>query len=140
MVAAEVISAVKRRGVSLTVDGGNLELRPASALTPELISELREHKTEILETFSEEVVSSPADVLTLAREVLLPLKEEDRVGLQELIEANTPPEPGRDPLTKHDTDKAHFFQAPADCGCDVCMPLPRYATRRDGRAYRGGQA
>src|SRR3954451_5159303 len=136
MVVAEVLSAVEQRGVTLVVNEGNLRLRPASALTPELISELREHKTE---TLSEEVISSPADVLSIAREVLPPLAEEDRVDLDELVQANKPWGRGRDPMTKHDTDKAHFFHAPDDCDCDVCMPLPKPARRRDGRAYRGEQ-
>ena len=141
MVVAEVLSAVEQRGVTLVVNEGNLRLRPASALTPELVEELRQHKAEILEALSSEVIQTPADVLSIAREVLPPLAEEDRVeDLDELVQANQPPEAGRDPMTKHNTSKAHFFHAPADCGCDVCMPLPKYATRRDGRAYRGEQA
>src|SRR3954447_8066651 len=124
--------------ITLWLEGDKLRYRgPKEVLTPELLAQLKASKEEILETLSEEVVSSPADALSIAREVLPPLKEEDRADLSELLQANKLPEPGRDPLTKHDTAKAHFFQAPADCGCDVCMPLPKYATRRDGRTYRG---
>src|SRR3954470_12096669 len=105
MVVAEVLSAVRERGVTLVVNEGNLRLRPACALTPELISELREHKTEILETLSEGAISSPADVLSIAREVLPPLAEEDRVDLDELIQANAPPDRGRDPMVQRGTRK-----------------------------------
>jgi hypothetical protein len=137
MLAAEVVTEVKRRGVSLSVSGGNLELRPASALTPELVSELRAHKAEILGTLADEAIESPSDVLEVAREALPPLANEDKVDLRELVQANKPPESGRDSMTKHDTNKAHFFRAPPGCTCDVCMPLPRYARRRDGMTFKG---
>jgi hypothetical protein len=129
MVVAEVLSAVEQRGVTLVVNKGNLRLRPASALTSELVEELRQHKAEILEALSSEVISSPADVLTIACEVLPPLAEEDRVDLQELIEANKPPEPGRDPLVKRGTNKAQFF------GGDW-----REAWPRDFKVYEGGES
>jgi hypothetical protein len=138
---AALLEKLSGQHITLWLEGDKLRYRgPKEVLTPELLAQLKASKVEILETLSEEVVLSSVDVLSIAREVLPPLKEAGRVGLQELLQANQPPEPGRDPLTKHDTDKAHFFQASADCGCDVCMPLPRYATIRDGRAYRGGQA
>ncbi len=54
-------------------------------------------------------IGSAGEVLELARNVLPELKEEDRVDLDELIQANSPPPPGRDPLVKRGTDKARFF-------------------------------
>jgi hypothetical protein len=92
-----------------------------------LKAQLKASKADIMAVLKGDVVESPTDVLSIAREVLPPLKEEDRVALDELVQANQPPTPGRDPLTKHNTAKAHFFGAPADCDCDVCMPLPKYA-------------
>jgi hypothetical protein len=139
--AATLLEELSGQNISLWLEGDKLRYRgPKGVLTPELLAQLKDSKPQIIEALSEDVIEFPVDVLAFARETLPPLKEEDRVNLHELLQANAPPEPGRDPLTKHNTDKAHFFQAPADCGCDVCMPLPRYATRRDGRAYRGGVA
>jgi hypothetical protein len=139
MSAATLLEELSGQHITLWLEGDKLRYRgPKEVLTPELLAQLKESKPEIIEALSEDVISSSADVLSIARETLPPLKEEDRVDLQELIAANAPPDRGRDPMTKHDTAKAHFFQAAAGCGCDVCMPLPRYATRRDGRAYRGG--
>jgi hypothetical protein len=127
MVVAEVLSAVEQRGITLVVSEGNLRLRPASALTPELVEELRQHKAEILETLSEEVIDSPTDVLSIAREVLPPLKEEDRVDLDELLQANAPPDRGRDPMVKRGTNKVQFFKGDW-----------REAHPRDFKVYQGG--
>lgn len=113
MLAVEVLDEVRRRGVTVGKDGENrLRLRPASALTPELVDELRSNKPEILRLLSEPepVIQSAADVLALAREVLPELKDEDRVDLDELIRANSPPPPGRDPLVHRGTDKGRFFK------------------------------
>jgi hypothetical protein len=147
MTPQALLEELDRLDIKVWVSGEKLSYdAPRGAVTPELLARIKECKPELLAQLRtgpkalDETIEFPADVLTIARETLPPLKDEDRVNLQELLQANKPPEPGRDSMTKHDTDKAHFFQAPADCSCDVCMPLPRYATRRDGRAYRGGQA
>ena len=49
MTAVEVLQQVRSLGVSLEVEGGSLRLRPRSALTPELVGALREHKPEVLQ-------------------------------------------------------------------------------------------
>ena len=70
MLAAEVISKVKRRGVELFPVGDRLRFRPASALTPELVCELRRHKGEIIEALADEEqapVKGAAEVFDLAR-------------------------------------------------------------------------
>jgi hypothetical protein len=120
MTALQTLFKVRRCGVTLVPSeaGDRLRVQPASALTPELIEELRQHKEDILAILRrhEDVqhdTSSPianvGEVLEMARNVLPELKEEDRVDLDELIQANSPPPPGRDPLVKRGTDKARFF-------------------------------
>jgi hypothetical protein len=82
-----------------------------------LIDGLRENKEYILRMLERRglppdprpPIGSVGEVLQLARNVLPELKEEDRVDLDELIQANSPPPPGRDPLVKRGTDKARFF-------------------------------
>jgi hypothetical protein len=120
MTASQVILKVGRCGARVTLDdtGENLLVRPASLLTPKLVDELRTNKQAILEHLSRcearkqddsPTIKSPGEVLKLAREVLGSLKEEDRVNLQELIQANTPPDLRRDPMAKRGTDKSRFF-------------------------------
>lgn len=151
MLVAHLIPEVEKLGASITLDdaGENLVIEPGSVLTPELIGELRRHKPYLVRrlTRREECrqdtsppVANIGEVLEIAREVLPELKEEDRVDLDELIQANSPPEPGRDPLAKHGTDKAHFFHAPADCTCNVCFSEPKYARRKDGKTFEGGRS
>jgi hypothetical protein len=57
-------------------------------------------------------IGSAGEVLELARNVLPELKEEDRVDLDELKQANSPPASlvRRDPLVCRGTDKARFFK------------------------------
>jgi hypothetical protein len=69
MLTAEVISEVKSRGVELFPVGDRLRFRPASALTTELVDELREHKDEILETLTDDnqaPLETVAEVFDLA--------------------------------------------------------------------------
>ena len=49
MTASDLLSEVEAKGIILTVDGGNLHYQGSkSALTPELIAELRAHKARII--------------------------------------------------------------------------------------------
>jgi hypothetical protein len=118
MQAVQILAEVQRRNVKLWPAGNYLEFNPASALTPELIDGLRENKDFILQTLNRReerrqdtslAVANGTEVLEIARDVLPELEEEDRVDLDELIQANSAPEPGRDPLAKYGTDKALFF-------------------------------
>ncbi len=117
MQVLRVLSEVQHRNVKLWAAGDRLRFSPASALTPELIDGLRENKEYILRMLERRglppdprpPIGSVGEVLQLARNVLPELKEEDRVDLDELIQANSPPPPGRDPLVKRGTDKARFF-------------------------------
>ena len=134
MSAAHLLKELTQRGASVWAEGGRVRCRgPKSVVTTEVVAKLKEHKADLLHALAGDKVSdehpldcphmdcsttglkyakirSVGEVLELAREILPPLKEEDRVDLDELLEANSPPEPGRDPLAKHDTDKAQFFR------------------------------
>jgi len=46
--AAEILTELQRRGVSVTADGDALVLKPRRALDDELLVRVREHKPEIL--------------------------------------------------------------------------------------------
>jgi hypothetical protein len=117
MQALRVLSEVQHRNVTLWAAGDRLRFSPATALTPELIDGLRENKEFFLRMLERRNlppdprprIGNVGEVLELARNVLPELKEEDRVDLDELIQANSPPPPGRDPLVKRGTDKARFF-------------------------------
>jgi TubC N-terminal docking domain len=139
MTAIQTLFKVRRCGVTLVPNGDRLWFHPASALAPELIEELREHKEYILEILARQEearqdtsprIGDVSEVLELARKVLSPLKEEDRVDLDELIQANSPP--GRDPQVKRETDKAHFFsregwrEAPRRCARRTPLSHDRY--------------
>ncbi|MDQ3302485.1 MAG: hypothetical protein M3518_03940 [Actinomycetota bacterium] len=132
MLASQVISKVKQLGASITVEstGENLVIEPGSLLTPELIGDLRENKEDILQILgrSNPSIGNAFDILELARNVLPELKEEDRVDLDELIRANSPPPGGRDPLVIRGTDKAEFFRG-----------AWRTTWPRDFKVYEGGE-
>ena len=108
MNALQTLVRVRRRGVTLVPVGDRLRFSPASALTPELVNELRENKASILDILARQDearqdtsprIGSVAAVLEIACEIL---------GLVE--DPVTPPaSPGRDPLAKRNTDKARFF-------------------------------
>ncbi len=137
MQVLRVLSEVQHRKVKLWAAGDRLRFSPASALTPELIDGLRENKEYILRMLERRnlppdprpSIGNVGEVLQLARNVLPELKEEDRVDLDELIQANSPPPPGRDPLVKRHTDKGRFFKG------DWRETLPR-----DFKVYEGGES
>jgi hypothetical protein len=138
LTAARVLSRVQAHGITLLPDGNHLRLHPASALTPEMVEELRQHKEDILSILRhrEEVqqdtsprIEKARDVFKIAREVLPKLEEEDRVDLDELIQANSPPPPGRDPLVRRGSDKQQFFRGDW-----------RQAWPRDFKVYEGGES
>ncbi len=118
MQVLRVLSEVQHRNVKLWAAGDRLRFSPASALTPELIDGLRENKEYILRMLERRnlppdprpPIGSVGEVLQLARSVLPELEDGDRIDLDELIQANSPPPPGRDPMVKRGTDKARFFK------------------------------
>ena len=58
MNAAEVLDELRTRGVTLAPDGGRLRWRaPPGVMAPEMVDELRAHKTELLALLSGGVVS-----------------------------------------------------------------------------------
>jgi hypothetical protein len=139
MTAIQTLFKVRRCGVTFVPSGDRLRFHPASALTPALIEELREHKQSILEMLARQeearqdtspCIGDVSEVLELARSALPELKDEDRVDLDKLIYAKSPPAPGRDPLAKRETDKALFFSRE---GWPEAWP-------RDFTVYRGGTA
>jgi len=138
MTALQTLFKARRCGVTLVPSeaGDGLRFHPASALTPELVEELRENKEGILEILARPKlppdprppIENAGEVLELARNILPPLKEEDRVDLDELTEANSPPQPGRDSLVIPGTDKDLFFSREGW----------RKAWPRDFKVYKGG--
>jgi hypothetical protein len=50
--AEELLQEVEARGVTVVADGGDLRIRPASRLTPELVEGLRARKAELVERLS----------------------------------------------------------------------------------------
>lgn len=124
MTAAEVITEVRRRGVVVKVSDGNLHLRPAKALTPELVEELREHKADILQVLEQaehplscecidcsapapkyaKPIESVGEVLQLARSILNP------DGIDHGPPPPPPAPPGCDPMAHPNTDKAEFYR------------------------------
>jgi len=140
VLATQVINKVNSLGASITLDGTgeNLVIEPGSLLTPDLTEELRKHKPYIINILTRRElppdprppIGNTGEVLEIARKALPELKEEDRVDLDELLEANSPPEPGRDSLVMRDTDKDLFFSREGW----------RRAWPRDFKVYRGGRA
>jgi len=104
MLVSEVLAEVGRRGVSLFPKGDRLRFWPKSALTPELLEELEEHKGEILVALGEEPVRSASEVLEKARAYLGPS------GPFDSSEHPAPATLGRDPLAHRGTDKSQFFR------------------------------
>ena len=60
MTPAALLDELTRRGVTITPNGDKLRLRPAAALPPDLVEQVRAHKPEIL-TLLRQSRSSPAD-------------------------------------------------------------------------------
>ncbi len=64
MSAAAVLDRLRTLGIAIKVDGSNLRLRPASAATPDILTEVRQHKLALLTLFGsqsvEQVVSETA--------------------------------------------------------------------------------
>ncbi len=87
LAAAKALSRVRALGVTIVPDGNRLRFHPASALTPELLEELRQHKEGILEI----------------------LRRRERAQRKDTV---TPPPPprGRDPLARRGTEKGRFFK------------------------------
>jgi hypothetical protein len=128
MTAIQTLFKVRRCGVTLVPNGDRLRFHPVSALTSELVEELRQHKETILEMLDrqEEILqdTSPrigdvSEVLELAR---------GRLGL---VEDPVPlPAPlGRDPMARRTGDKVRFFKGNW-----------REASPRDFTVYTGGKA
>jgi len=99
-----VLAEVSRRGILLVPRGERLRFWPKSAITSELLEELKKHKTEILIKLGEEPVRSASEVLEMAHEYFGPSIPFDP------SEHPLPRMPGRDPLVQRDTDKVQFFR------------------------------
>jgi len=61
--AAELLKQVAERGVRVSLVGESLHLRPKSALPPELVAKLREHKPELLQLLAANAPVRVADTL-----------------------------------------------------------------------------
>ena len=86
MVLGELLYRISEAGIVLTCgrEGDRLNARPASALTPELMEEIREHKTDIIRVMREDeemrrtgIIQAPRQVFDLAREYF---GEQDEAG------------------------------------------------------------
>ena len=140
LTAAKVLSRVQGNGITLVPAGERLRFYPASALTPELVEELRQYKEDILAILRRREARSGArrdasppignvgEVLEIARARFGPV--EDPV--------TPPPLPGRDPMVKRGTDKGRFFRGDVNHGLQtlVCREEGRGPVQRSG--CRGG--
>lgn len=100
MQVGELLLEVGRRGITLRCSRGGSEDRlnatPSSALTPKLIEELREHKTEVIQIMREDeelrrtgVIQSKRQVFDLARERFgLHGREEGKYTIQQTYEGS----------------------------------------------------
>jgi hypothetical protein len=70
MNAAETLDALRAAGVRVRLaDGGeNVKYSPASTTPPELVEAIRSNKPEVKRLLGGGVVSSPAELLEMARE------------------------------------------------------------------------
>jgi TubC N-terminal docking domain len=74
MQAAQLLNALRTRGFSLTpLPGGRLEVSPASKLTDELRSELKQRKPEILA-----LLSQPLPYINSRSELIIPFNADPR--------------------------------------------------------------
>jgi TubC N-terminal docking domain len=127
MTAIQTLLKVRRCGVTLVPAGDRLRFSPASALTLELVDQLREHKESILEILARQDearqdtsprIGSVDDVLEMSRA---------RLGTVE--DPITPPAPpGCDPMAQRHGEKVKFFKGDW-----------RQAYPRDFKVYRGGK-
>jgi TubC N-terminal docking domain len=70
---AALVETLRARGVTLEVHGDRLKVRPATAVTPDEVEKLRQHKTEVLRLLAPAPAATPVslDRVTI-REVLGP--------------------------------------------------------------------
>lgn len=77
MVLGELLYRISEAGIALTYgrSGDRLNARPTSALTPELMEEIKEHKMDIIRVMREDeemrrtgIIQSERQVFDLARE------------------------------------------------------------------------
>jgi TubC N-terminal docking domain len=127
--AIQTLFKVRRCGVTLVPNGDRLRFHPASALTPELVEELRQHKESILQILARQGedrqdtsprIGDVSEVLELARERFGPV--EDPITL--------PAPRGPDPMARRTGDKADFFS----------HDRWRESWPRDFTVYRGRKA
>lgn len=73
MSPAALVETLRARGVTLEVHGDRLKVRPATAVTPDEVEKLRQHKTEVLRLLAPAPAATPVslDRVTI-REVLGP--------------------------------------------------------------------
>jgi hypothetical protein len=60
MTVAEILLELATRGVLVTPEGTRLRLYPGSALTPELVAGILEHKRELLAALRDPTLRAPA--------------------------------------------------------------------------------
>jgi hypothetical protein len=86
MVLGELLYRISEASIVLTCgrEGDRLNARPASALTPELMEEIREHKMDIIRVMREDeemrrtgIIQAERQVFDLAREYF---GEQDEAG------------------------------------------------------------
>jgi len=56
-----LLAALHTRGIRVRVLGDHLRLAPPAALSPELLAEVREHKSEIIATLTASGILAPAE-------------------------------------------------------------------------------
>ncbi len=107
-----VLSEVRHRNVTLWAAGDRLRFSPASALTPELLEELRQHKEDILSILRrrEEHHQDTSPHLGLGGRIQAIARE--RAQRKDSSPSGSLPAPGggRDPLVHRGSDKGQFFK------------------------------
>jgi len=61
MTAQDLLATLQARGVRVRVVGDHLRLKPPAALSPELLAQVRELKSEIIAVLTGPEISIPAD-------------------------------------------------------------------------------
>ena len=93
MNAVELLTDLAERGIQATGEGEHLRVRPRSALTPELIEEIRAHKAELLALLDGRLPLAEAfpggveevQSLTLAEVCVMPLEKFGRARLRVVV-------------------------------------------------------
>jgi hypothetical protein len=101
--AESLLAELAARGVEVQADGETLRLRPAAALSADLLAEVRERKRELLE------------VVALEPEILAALAAEPLSGRELSLRLGRPPDARLYPALVHLLDRGVIATDPRSC-------------------------